>query len=104
MAPVIPADGPLATLHVPAAYVCIRKQRGSTPEPTLETCNLYRSKPLLPCSGFSTVSIAGIAGNVNSFPSWTALGVVAAIPPLVMMWRWNDPLPTMSEAIQEARR
>ena len=52
----------------------------------------------------STVSIAGIAGNLNSFPSWTALAVVALTPPLVMMWRWNDPLLTMSEAIQEARR
>jgi hypothetical protein len=52
----------------------------------------------------STVSIVGIAGNLYSFPSWTALAVVAVIPPLVMTWRWNDPLATMSEAIQEARR
>jgi len=52
----------------------------------------------------STVSIVGIAGHMNSFASWTALGVVAVIPPLVMMWRWNDPVPTMSQAIQEALR
>ena len=52
----------------------------------------------------STVSIVGIAANVNSFSNWTAFGVVALIPLLVMMWRWNDPLPTMSQSIQEALR
>jgi hypothetical protein len=52
----------------------------------------------------STVSIIGIAGNLNSFPSWTVLAAVAIIPPLVMMWQWKDPRQTMSETIQEARR
>ena len=52
----------------------------------------------------STVSIVGIGGNLNSFSSWTVLAGVAAVPPLVMMWRWNDPRQTMSESIQEARR
>ncbi len=53
----------------------------------------------------STVSVVvGITVNVNSIASWTALALVAIIPPLVMMWRWNDPRQTMSEAIQEARR
>ena len=53
---------------------------------------------------FSTVSIVGIAGNLNSFASWTVLAAVVVIPPLVMMWRWNDPRHTMSEPIQEAPR
>ena len=52
----------------------------------------------------SAVSIAGIAGNVNSFSSWTVLAGVAVLPPLVMMRRWNDPRQTMSETIQEALR
>ena len=52
----------------------------------------------------STVSIVGIAGNLNSSSSWTVLAAVAVIPPLVMMWRWHDPRPTMSEAIREARQ
>jgi hypothetical protein len=51
----------------------------------------------------STVSIVGIAGSLN-FPSWAVLAAVAVIPPLVMMWRWNDPCQTMSETIQEALR
>jgi hypothetical protein len=52
----------------------------------------------------STVFIVGIAGSLNSFPSWTALAAVAIIPPLVMSWQWNDPRQTMSETIQKALR
>lgn len=52
----------------------------------------------------STVSGVVIAGHLNSMAGWTVLAVVAVIPPLVMMWRWNEPRQTMSEAIQEARR
>ena len=65
---------------------------------------LVSIKAIIAMLWVSTVSIVGIAANVNSFPSWTALAVVAVIPPLVMMWRWNDPVPTMSQAIQEALR
>jgi hypothetical protein len=52
----------------------------------------------------STVSVVGIAGNLNSVTSWIVLAVVAIVPPLVVMWRWNDPRQTMSESIQEALR
>ena len=52
----------------------------------------------------STVSIVGSAGHVNSISSWTVLAAVAVVPPVVMMWRWQDPRQTMSEAIQEALR
>jgi hypothetical protein len=52
----------------------------------------------------SAVSIAGIAGNVNAFSSWTVLAGIAVLPPLVMMWRWNDPRQTTSQSIQEVLR
>lgn len=52
----------------------------------------------------STVSVVGIAGNLNSVTSWIVLAVVAIVPPLVVMWRWNDPRQTMSESIQEVLR
>lgn len=52
----------------------------------------------------STVSVVGIAGNLNSVTSWIVLAVVAVVPPLVVMWRWNDPRQTMSESIQEVLR
>jgi hypothetical protein len=48
--------------------------------------------------------IIGIAGNLDSFVGWAVLTVVAVVPPLVMMWRWNDPRQTMSESIQKALR
>jgi hypothetical protein len=48
--------------------------------------------------------IIGIAGNVDSFSSWTLLAGVAVVPSLVMMWRWNDQRQTMPERIQEALR
>ena len=52
----------------------------------------------------SAMFIIGIARNVDSFSSWAVLTGVAVVPPLVMMWRWNDPHQTMSESIQEALR
>jgi hypothetical protein len=52
----------------------------------------------------STVSIAGIAANFNSFSGWTILAAAAVIPPLVMTWLWAEPSPSMSESIQEALR
>jgi hypothetical protein len=41
---------------------------------------------------------------LDSFSGWAVLTGVAVVPPLVMMWRWNDPRQTMSESIQDARR
>ena len=52
----------------------------------------------------SAVCTAGIAGNFRSISAWTFLTGLAVIPPLVMMWQWNHPQPTMSESIQEALR
>ena len=68
------------------------------------TMQLLSIKAVLAMLWVSAVSIAGIAGNVDSVSSWTTLAVVAVLPPLVMMWRWNDPGQTMSQSIQEARR
>jgi hypothetical protein len=48
--------------------------------------------------------IIAIVGNLDSFSGWAVLTGVAVVPPLVMMWRWNDPRQTMSESIQDARR
>jgi hypothetical protein len=65
---------------------------------------LVSTKAIIAMLWISMVLILGIAGNMHSFPSWTVLTGVALVPPLVMMWRWNDPRQTMSESIQEARR
>ena len=52
----------------------------------------------------SAMCIIGIAAGLGSFSSWAVLAGIAVVPPLVMMWLWNDPHQTMSESIQEARR
>jgi hypothetical protein len=65
---------------------------------------LVSIKAIIAMLWVSTVFVVGIAGNLNSVASWTVLAAVAVVPPLVMMWRWNDPRQTMSETIQEARR
>jgi Flp pilus assembly protein TadB len=50
------------------------------------------------------LTIAGIAGNVNSLLVWTVLAGVALLPPFVMMRWWSDPRQSMSQSIQEALR
>jgi hypothetical protein len=61
-------------------------------------------KAIVAAMWVSAVCAAAIAGNLQSLSGWTVLVGVAVLPPLVMMWRWNHPSPTMSESIQEARR
>lgn len=52
----------------------------------------------------SAVCAVGIAGNLRSPSDWAVLAGLAVLPPLVILWRWNDPRPTMSEAIREVLR
>jgi hypothetical protein len=52
----------------------------------------------------SVVLLAGIVGNLDMLSTWPVLVGVAFLPPVVMMWRWNDPGQTVSQSIQEARR
>jgi hypothetical protein len=65
---------------------------------------LVSIKPILAMLWVSAVFVMGIAGNIDSFASWAVLTGLALMPPLVMMWRWNDPRPTMSESIQKGLR
>ena len=65
---------------------------------------LVSIKAIIAMLWVSTVTVVGIAGNLNSVTSWIVLAVVAVVPPLVVMWRWNDPRPTMSESSQEVLR
>ena len=65
---------------------------------------LLSIKPVIAILWVSATFIIGIAGNLDSFSSWAVLTGVAVVPPLVMMWQWNDVHQTMSESIQEALR
>ena len=65
---------------------------------------LLSVKPIIAMFWMSAAFVMGYAMHLNSYSSWTVLAGVAVVPPLVMMWRWNEPLQTMSESIHEARR
>jgi Flp pilus assembly protein TadB len=65
---------------------------------------LVSIKAIIAMLWVSTVCVVVIAGNLNAVASWFVLAVVAVVPPLVVMWRWNDPRQTMSESIQEVLR
>jgi hypothetical protein len=65
---------------------------------------LVSIKPVVAMLWVSAALIVGIAGNFSSLSSWAVLAGVAVVPPLVMMWLWNDPRQTMSESIQAVLR
>ena len=50
-------------------------------------------------------TIVGIAIALDvSWAGGTALLALGALPPLALLLLWNDPRPTMSESINDARR
>jgi hypothetical protein len=65
---------------------------------------LVSSKPIIAILCVSAAFVIGLAGNADSFWSWTVLSGVPVIPLLAMMWRWNDPRQAMSESLHEVRR
>ena len=52
----------------------------------------------------SVLAAIGVLANVTSVVSWTILGALAVIPPLIVMRLWNAPEQSISESIQEALR
>lgn len=50
------------------------------------------------------VCIVGLIARFDSVSSWAILAFFAVVPPVVMMWKWNDPPQSLSESIQKARR
>jgi hypothetical protein len=52
----------------------------------------------------SAVGIVGLAGDVGSASTWLLLTGVAVLPPVVMMWQWNEPSESMSQRIHRAQR
>ena len=50
------------------------------------------------------IVVAGLVSGLTSPSGWTALTALALLPAGAMLTMWHDPTPTMSEAIQQARR
>ena len=95
----------LALLQVGLSVCGSRVHLGTAPfKAGAYTCSmqLVSIKAIIAMALGLVLSITGIAGNPNSFSSWTVLAAVAILPPLVVLWWWNDPRQTMSRSIQEA--
>jgi hypothetical protein len=50
------------------------------------------------------VSTLGLVVGVTSMASLAILAVLALLPPILMLRLWRDPVQSMSESIQDARR
>lgn len=87
------------------AGLCVHSETAPIGEhPYACTMELISVKTVLAIAWVSVVCLLGILGNTNSLSGWTLLAAIAVVPPLIMMWRWNDPPQSMSESIQKARR
>jgi hypothetical protein len=93
-----------ALLGCSVAYLCTREQRREALARTLSICNSTPSMPPLLQSASRQSVPPAFAGNVRSLSGWAVLTGLAVLPPLVLMWLWNDPRQTMPETIQEALR
>jgi hypothetical protein len=50
------------------------------------------------------VVVVSLATGPHSAANWAALAAAALVPSLLLLWWWNDPVQTLSESIDEARR
>ena len=51
-----------------------------------------------------SVSTVAIGVGVTSMTALALLAAAALLPPIVMLQVWRDPVPSLSESIQAARR
>ena len=65
---------------------------------------LQSIKTAVAMSWILVIGVGGLVSDVRSLAGWSLLTALALLPPLVMLWQWNAPRPTMSEAIQKALR
>jgi hypothetical protein len=63
---------------------------------------LQSIKTAIAISWILVIVVGGLVSDVRSVSGWALLTALAVLPPLVMLWLWNAPRPTMSEAIQKA--
>ena len=61
------------------------------------------TKTITAMLALSAAFVIGIAG-IWSHSSWTVIAGVAGVPPVVMMWLWDDPPQTMSQTIRTVLR
>ena len=83
--------------------MCAFEQRGIEPDYTLGAMELQHIKMTIAALWVLTAVVMAIAIEL----SWTgriAIATFGLLPPLAILLLWNDPAPTMSESIRDARR
>jgi hypothetical protein len=50
------------------------------------------------------VVVAALLSNLTSTSHWIILAALLAIPPAILWWLWNPPVPSMSDNIRKALR
>lgn len=63
----------------------------------------YR-KPLIVSLWVMCVVAIAILIGTQSIAAWTTVLALAALPPMVLLYFWAEPVATMSEHIQQGRR
>ena len=63
----------------------------------------YRKSVIVSLWILCVVSIAIVMGT-QSIGAWTTALALAALPPMVLLYFWAEPVATMSEHIQQGRR
>jgi len=66
--------------------------------------NLLYVKGIIGMSWACSVLAAGLLARAGSLTDWVTLTLLAAVPPSILMHRWNEPLPSTSQHIQQALR
>ena len=66
--------------------------------------NLQYVRGTLVTAWACSVVTIGLLAHAGSITSWVTLALVAVVPPTVLMHRWNEPVPSTSQQIQQALR
>jgi len=51
-----------------------------------------------------SATVIGLVAGVSSAGGRVALAALGLLPPIALLYLWNDPVQTMSESINRARR
>jgi hypothetical protein len=84
--------------------LCTSEQRIVSVGRTLRIMQLQQIKRAFGVAWVLAAVLVGIAAGVRSTGGLVALAALGLLPPLALMFLWNEPPETMSESIRGGRR
>ena len=66
--------------------------------------NLLYVKSIVAMVSTCSAVMVGLLSHADSVASWGTLAVVGVLAPTILMHRWHEPLPSMSENIRQGLR